>query len=227
MSNNIVVSELSEDRRFEFIRQTYTHVIGTIGVFAFLSWILFQSGVGEEIYGVIQENRWAWLLVLAAFGLFGWMTAHLAEAETRDVQYLGLGLAALAEALIFSPIIYGVYDGSGSETIQGAALGTVALCFAITVVVGVSKHDFSYLGGILKICSILVLAFIVASIVFGFSLGLMFSYAMLAFAGACVVYDTSRVLNEHTEDNYVAAALELFSSMALMFWYMLQIFDEE
>jgi FtsH-binding integral membrane protein len=192
-----------------------------------MSWLLFESGVSEEVYWVIDDNRWSWLLVLGAFGLFGWMTAHLAEAETREVQYLGLGLATLAEALIFSPIIYGVYEGSGSEAIHGAALGTFALCIAITVVVGASKHDFSYMGGILNVCAIVALAFIVASIVFGFSLGMMFSYIMLAFAGACVVFDTSRILNEHTEDNYVAAALELFSSMALMFWYMLQIFEDE
>lgn len=227
MSNAISVSQLSADRRFEFIRQTYTHVIGAIGGFTLLSWLLFQSGIGEEFYWIIEENRWAWLLVLGAFGLFGWMTSHLAEAQTREMQYLGLALAAAAEALIFSPLIYGVYESSGFEAIQGAAMGTVALCVAITVVVGASKHDFSYIGGILKVCSFVALAFIVASIVFGLSLGLLFSYAMLAFAGACVVYDTSRILNEHTEDNYVAAALELFSSMALMFWYMLQVWNDE
>lgn len=227
MSSAVTVSGLPADRRFEFIRQAYTHVIGAIGGFAFLSWLLFQSGVGEEFYWIIDENRWAWLLVLGAFSIFGWMTSHLAEAETREMQYIGLALAAVAEALIFSPLIYGVYENSGVEAIYGAAMGTVALCMAITVVVGASKHDFSYIGGILKICSIVALAFIVASIVFGFSLGLLFSYVMLTFAGACVVYDTSRILNEHSEDNYVAAALELFSSMALLFWYMLQVFNDE
>lgn len=227
MSTGVAVSQLSADQRFEFIRQTYTHVIGAIGGFALLSWLLFQAGVGQELYWIIEENRWSWLLVLGAFGIFGWMTSHLAEAQAREMQYFGLGLAVAAEALIFSPLIYGVYENSGLEAIQGAVMGTVALCVAITMVVGASKHNFSYIGGILKVCSFVALAFIIASIVFGLSLGLLFSYAMLAFAGGCVVYDTSRVLNEHTEDNYVAASLELFSSMALMFWYMLQIFDEE
>jgi uncharacterized protein len=224
---SVAVSYLPADRRFEFIRQVYTHVIGAFAAFAFLSWLLFQSGVGEEFYWIIEESRWAWLLVLGAFGIFGWMTSHLAEAQTREMQYLGLGLAAAAEALIFSPLIYGVYENSGAEAIQGAVMGTITLCLAITVVVATSKHDFSYIGGILKVCSFLALAFIVASIIFGFSLGLLFSYAMLTFAGACLVYDTSRVLNEHTEGNYVAASLELFSSMALIFWYMLRVFDDE
>ena len=32
------------------------------------------------------------------------------------------------------------------------------------------------------------------------------------------------VLHHHAEDRYVAAALELFASVALMFWYVLQLF---
>ena len=47
---------------------------------------------------------------------------------------------------------------------------------------------------------------------------------MVGFAGAAVLYDTSNVLHHHAEDRYVAAALELFASVALMFWYVLQLF---
>lgn len=225
MSNAITVSQLSADRRHEFIRQTYTHVIGAIGGFAFVSWILFQSGVGERFYWAIAPHPWSWLLVLGAFGAFGWFTSKLAESQARDRQYLGLCLAVLAEAVIFCPLIYAVYENSGFSAIQGSAMGTIALAVGITVVVGVSKHEFSYLGAILRVCSSLALAFIVSSIIFGFSLGLLFSYAMLALSGAFMMYDTSRVLNEHTDDTYIVAALEIFSSMALMFWYMLDIFD--
>jgi FtsH-binding integral membrane protein len=227
MQATAVVSELPQERRHEFIRQTYTHVTGTIGLFSFVSWILFQTGVGETFFWIIEENPMLWLAVLGVFAGFGWLTSRLAEAQSMQSQYLGLGVAAGAEALIFSPLLYGVYEYSGFAAVQGAAMGTVALVISITVVVGASKHEFSYLRGILNVTSLVALAFIVASIVFGFSLGLLFSYIMIALAGGFIVYDTSRVLNEHTEDTYVTAALELFSSMALMFWYMLQIFDKE
>ena len=223
---SLIVSRLPASQRFEFIRKTYTHVIGAIGGFTLFSWLLFSAGVSEELYWLIDDNGWAWLLVLGGFAVIGWMASHLAQAQARSSQYLGLVIVTIAEALIFSPLLFGVYEYSGSEAIQGAAMGTLALCVGITVVVGASKHDFSYIGGVLQVCSIVALAFIVSSIVFGFSLGLLFSYAMLAFAGACVVYDTSRILNENTEYNYVAASIELFSSMALLFWYVIQISDD-
>ena len=35
---------------------------------------------------------------------------------------------------------------------------------------------------------------------------------------------TSNILLHYPEDRYVAAALELFASVALMFWYVLRLF---
>ena len=43
-------------------------------------------------------------------------------------------------------------------------------------------------------------------------------------AGGAILYDTSNVLHRFPEDRYVAASLELFSSVALMFWYVLRLF---
>ena len=51
-----------------------------------------------------------------------------------------------------------------------------------------------------------------------------FSLAMVAFAGAAILYDTSNVLHHYPEDRYVAASLQLFASVALLFWYILRIF---
>jgi FtsH-binding integral membrane protein len=39
-----------------------------------------------------------------------------------------------------------------------------------------------------------------------------------------VLYDTSNILHHYPEDRYVAAALQLFASVALMFWYVLRLF---
>jgi len=68
------------------------------------------------------------------------------------------------------------------------------------------------------------LATIVASMFFGFSLGVWFSGAMIIVAGGYILYDTSRVMLHYRTDQYVAAALALFASVALLFWYVLRIF---
>jgi FtsH-binding integral membrane protein len=71
---------------------------------------------------------------------------------------------------------------------------------------------------------ILALVAIAGSVLFGFHMGTWFSVAMIGFAGAAILYDTSNVMRHYPEDRHVAAALELFASIALMFWYVLQLF---
>jgi len=60
--------------------------------------------------------------------------------------------------------------------------------------------------------------------IFGFSLGVWFSGAMVILAGGYILYYTSNVMLHYRTDQYVAAALALFSSVALLFWYVLRIF---
>jgi hypothetical protein len=94
----------------------------------------------------------------------------------------------------------------------------------LTAVAFVTRKDFSFLRGILMWAGILALVGIVGSVLFGFELGTWFSVAMIGFAGAAVLYDTSNILHHYPEDRYVAAALQLFASIAMMFWYVLRLF---
>jgi FtsH-binding integral membrane protein len=47
---------------------------------------------------------------------------------------------------------------------------------------------------------------------------------MVAFAGTAILYNTSNVLHRFNTNQHVAAALTLFASIALLFWYILRIF---
>ena len=93
----------------------------------------------------------------------------------------------------------------------------------LTAVAFYTRKDFSFLGGILWYSGIVAIVLIGASLLFGFHLGVFFSVAMVAVAGASILYDTSNILHYYPEDRYVAASLELFASVALMFWYVLRI----
>ena len=64
---------------------------------------------------------------------------------------------------------------------------------------------------------------IVISIIAGFNLGILFSVAMVLLAAGYVLYYTSQVLAHYNPQQYVAAALALFSAVALMFWYIIRI----
>ena len=58
---------------------------------------------------------------------------------------------------------------------------------------------------------------------FGFTLGLIFSFLMVGLASAAILYDTSKIMHHYSKNQYVAASLELFASVALLFWYILRI----
>ena len=90
--------------------------------------------------------------------------------------------------------------------------------------VAFTRADFSFLRSVLVIGGFVALGVIVASIFFGFELGILFSGIMVVFASAAILYNTSAVLRDYRPDQYVAAALSLFASIALLFWYILRIF---
>ena len=62
------------------------------------------------------------------------------------------------------------------------------------------------------------------SAIFGFTLGNVFAFIMVAFAGSAILYQTSQMLHRFNTRQHVAAALTLFASVALLFWYVLRIF---
>jgi FtsH-binding integral membrane protein len=117
-----------------------------------------------------------------------------------------------------------VANSYADGTIESAALVTLLGFSGLTVVAFVTRKDFSFMRSLLGYGGVLALVAIVAGVVFGFQLGTWFSVAMVGFAGAAILYDTSNVLHHHPEDRYVGAACQLFASVALMFWYILRIF---
>jgi FtsH-binding integral membrane protein len=79
------------------------------------------------------------------------------------------------------------------------------------------------MGPVLSVGALLALGFIVASIFIGFSLGTLFAFAMVALMSGYILYYTSNVMYHYRTDQHVAAALALFASVGLLFWYILQI----
>jgi len=210
------------DTRDRFLVRTYNTLFGAIVLFAAIEAGLFLSGLAAPIAGAMLGT--SWLLVLGGFMVVSWLASHAARSATStSVQLLALGGFVAAEALIFVPLLY-LADHYAPGSIQSAGLVTILGFGGLTAVAFTTRKDFSFLGGLLRWGGILAVVLIAASLVFGFQLGTFFSVAMVGFAGAAILYDTSRILRDYPEDRFVAAALELFSSVALMFWYVLRLF---
>jgi hypothetical protein len=215
----------SIDARATFITRTYLHLFGAILAFTLLEMALFTSGLALPIARALLGT--SWLLVLGAFVVVSWLARSIAHAaESPTAQYVALGAYVVAEAIIFVPLLL-IAQIAAPGAIQSAALVTLFGFTGLTVVVHSTRKDFSFLGSILGWLGVVALLLIVAGAIFGFQLGTYFSVAMIALAGGAILHDTSKVLHHFPEDRYVGAALELFASVALMFWYVLRLLSRD
>jgi FtsH-binding integral membrane protein len=182
----------------------------------------FMTGLALPIAMALLGT--SWLLVLGGFVVVSWLATRVAHVtESPGAQYAALGAYVVAESIIFVPMLL-IAQLEAPGVIQSAAMVTLLGFTGLTVVVFLTRRDFSFLGALLGWCGVVALVLIVSGVAFGFQLGTFFSVAMIALAGGAVLHDTSKVLHHYPEDRYVAAALELFASVALMFWYVLRLF---
>jgi FtsH-binding integral membrane protein len=170
----------------------------------------------------------------------GVVAQKLAQSETsRGLQYLGLGVAVVAEAVLIQPLLWiaifkfgdirgflegtaGAGGAAGSVILQ-AAVVTIAIFGGLTATVFITKKDFSFLRGALTIATFAALGIILASALFGFSLGIIFVGAMIVLMAGYILYQTTLVMSYFPPSSYVAASLMLFSTIATLFWYVLQL----
>ena len=211
--------------RLTFIRKTYLHLAGAIFAFVLIETVLFTMFKEQVIALSPQFSGWSWLVVLGAFMGASWLANYWAHSETsRGLQYLGLSLYVVAWAVIFIPIItiaLEFYPGA----VETAAIITGIVFAGLTLTVFVTQVDFSFLRMALILGSLAAFAAIIAGIVIpGLNIfGAVFSGAMVVLAAGYILYDTSNVLHHYRTDQYVGAALALFSGVAMLFWYVLRL----
>lgn len=215
-------------QRAQFIRKTYMLLAAAILAFIAVEAFLFATPAAGMIGSLIfSGGAMGWLLVLGLFMGVSFLANRWATSDTSKLtQYLGLGIFIVAEAVIFVPLILlsTYYAGDGSVLMK-AGIVTLGLFLGITATVFITRSDFSFLGPILAIGGFVALGFIVSSAIFGFTLGSVFAFIMVAFAGSAILYETSNVLHRFNTNQHVAASLTLFASIALLFWYILTIFS--
>lgn len=216
----------SDADRTAFYKKTYGHVAGGVLAFVLFEYLLLQSDALVE-FMLSMTQGYKWLLLLGGFMLITTYAESTAmKTADKNKQYLAYGIYILAQAVIFVPMIYiaASYMDSGAEILQQAALVTLALFTGLTAVVMLTNKDFSFLKAGLTIGFFIALGLIIAGTIFGFDLGLWFSGAMCVLAAGSILYQTSQIVNKYSTDDYIPAALGLFASLMLLFWYILRIF---
>lgn len=220
-----MISDSPESARAAFIRKTYWHLAGAIGLFAALEGLFISMGLGTVAMQMLGSSRYSWLIVMAAFMAVSWVADRWAtNGSSKGMQYAGLLLYTVAESVIFLPmIVLAVAMTGDSGLVLQAGLITVAMVIGISTVALTTRKDFSFLGGMLKIGGFIAIGLIVASFILPISLGLWFSAAMVIFASGSILYNTSNLIHRYQPGQHVAASLSLFASIALLFWYLLRM----
>lgn len=205
-----------------FIRKTYSHVMMAIFACMVLMFLFMQSAFFVPVLNFMAGS---WLIVLVLFMGATWAGDYMAHrVDSKGLQYIGLLVVTGAYAIVLSlPVTIGMMSHGGTLIFQ--AMIVTGLTFGgLTIGVFASGKDFSILRTGLIVMSFLAIGAIVAGTVFGFHLGLGFAIIMVGFSAAMIIYQTSNILHHYPTNHHVGASLALFSSIGMLFWYVLSIF---
>lgn len=222
----IPVAQEDSNARTAFIRKTYMHVALAVLLFVVVEAIFLSTDFIVQAGLALVSGGWTWLLALGGFMFItSFLEGWAMRSTNRQHQYLALIGYVIAEAFIFVPLLFIAmyYTNQGIGLVNQAAVLTLFLFSGLTAVVFISGKDFSFLRSAITVGSFIALGLIVAGMIFGFNLGLWFSVAMVALAAGTILYQTSNIIYNYGSTQYVSAALGLFSSLMLLFWYILQI----
>ena len=215
-----------EDARATFIRRTYLHLFGAILLFVGFEAAIFTLVPVAAMQGLMQTffaSRFGWLAVLVGFMGISWLANVWATSDARrELQYAGLILYVLAEGVVFVPLLY-IANAFAPQAIPAAGVITLVMFGGLTALVFVTKSDLTSWGKYLWMAGLGAVGVVICAILFNFALGVWFAGAMIVLASGYILYDTSNVLHRYRTDQYVAASLALFASVALLFYYVLRL----
>ncbi len=217
------------DRR-AFLQRTYTLLgVALVGLAAVAGGMMaFAPQTSLAMSRWAFSGAWNWLLVLGLFMVVGFGAERVARSESsRALQYVGLAVGVVAQGLLLQPLLWVAIMKLGvanaTSVIAQATVITLAIFIGLSVTVFVTRKDFSFLRGILVVASFAALGVNLASAIFGFSLGAIFAGVMVLLMAGYILFQTSLVMSEFPPTAHVAAALMLFSTVATLFWYVLQL----
>jgi FtsH-binding integral membrane protein len=215
-----------EDARAAFIRRTYAHLFGAILLFVAFEAAVFTLVPTVTMDGLMRQlfaSRFGYLVVLFGFMGISWLANTWAMSDaSRGMQYAGLGLYVVAEGVIFVPLLY-VANAVAPMAIPAAGVLTLVMFGGLTALIFVTGSDLTSWGKYLWLAGLGAIGVVICAALFNFELGVWFSGAMVILAAGYILYDTSNVLHRYRTEQYVAASLALFASVALMFWYILRL----
>lgn len=199
-----------------FLKRTYSTLFAGILMFCASVWAFSNIPAVTQLgVSLLQTNWWIMfaLIIGSAIGV-------RMVARTWPINLIAFAAFTIFWGLLFAPLIV-FAEANAPGVVNQAAVITAVIFAGLTGYVFYSGKDFSFLGGALWIGLFGLFAIAIAGALFGFSVGIWYSIgAALLFSGF-ILYDTSNVLHHCRPDEYVAAAIELFTDVIMLFKHVL------
>lgn len=228
VSYGIPVAQRDEVTRSDFVVKVYQHLILAIAAFVVVEAVFLRVGVAKGIYDFVATGGPTWLIIMGGFMVVSWLAGTYA-GDFRDIkkQYQAMAMLVAAEAVIFAPFLYYFFKVSdGAGTVWSAAAITGLGFAGLSAVAYTTRKDLSFLRPVLMYGGICALVLIVGALLFGLNLGVWFSVAMIALAGVSILYRTQKIMELYPAEGYVGAAVQLFASIMMLFWYVLRLMGQ-
>lgn len=218
------VGEESLESRRSFIEKTYTFLAIEILVFILVAAVFIRIEPLVKLTMTLFSGWWVLLFLMGYMAVLNFAENWAMSTTSKPSQYAAMALYIVAEAFLFTPLLYLAISISGDlALINQAATITVSMFLGITAVALTTKKDYSHLRNYLMLGGAVAMGLIIAGVLFGFSLGIWFAFGMVALAAVAIMYQTSQILHKYHTGQHVAASLGLFGSVMLLFWYVLNL----
>ncbi len=229
VSYGIPVAQRDEVTRSDFVVKVYQHLILALVAFTAVEAVFLNVGVAKGLYEFISGSGAGWLILMGGFMLVSWLAQSAAhQLQDTQKQYQGLFALVVAEAVIFAPFLYYFFEiqNDGASTVWSAAVITGLGFAGLSAVAYTTRRDLSFLRPVIMWGFVCALVLIVAAVLFGLELGVWFSLAMIALAGASILFRTQQVLHQYPAEAFVGASVQLFASIMMLFWYVLRLLGQ-
>ena len=217
-TESVAAISAAAEERATFLQRTYLMLLAGVGVFAGTIWAADNVPAIQNL--AIGLWRTHPLLVLAL--LFGAGFGVRAVANKHPINLVAYFAYAFFFGLLLAPA--SLYAAEFAPDVLSQAVVVTLLVFSgLTAYVFVSGKDFSFMRGALVIASLILFAVLIGGWIFGYTMGLWMSVAFVALYAGFILYDTSRILHHYPTNAHVAAAIELFVSLIMLFQWILNL----
>jgi len=203
-------AHLETDERINFLGKVY----GGVALQTFVAGMAAYVSMG---FSFPIEHPW-----LMLFATIGSIFLVQAVSTKPALNLIALLLFASLTGASVAPLINLAIAVSPGSVTQ-AFLGSSAAFIGLTAYVFKSRRDFSYLGGMLfaVLIALIVVGLLNVFLINSPVLHLIGSVVGIVLFAAFILYDTSQILRDYSNDQWVTASLTLYLDFYLLFQNLL------